>query len=111
MIVRRKIKKALKNLNRKANLNNKDEATQPTDTTATQRGRSSRTGQEPHGTCTDSPGENEEICYITLEGSTQAVKATSTLDMSVSAVIIRDYPPEQNVHKQIQKEWKLEGFC
>ena len=27
------------------------------------------------------------------EGSTQAIKASSALDMSVSAVIINDYPP------------------
>ena len=93
MILWMKINKPLKKLYRKANLNDKDKGTQPTDSTATRRGRSIRTGQEPHGTCTDSLGENNETCYIIREGFTQAVEATSALDMIYGPVIIRDYPP------------------
>ena len=33
------------------------------------------------------------IISIDFKGLTQAVEATSALDMSVGAVIIRDYPP------------------
>ena len=60
---------------------------------ATQRGRSSRIRQDPEGTSTNSPDENEETCYLIREGLTQATEATSARDMSVDAVILCDDPP------------------
>ena len=60
---------------------------------ATQGGRSSRIGQDPEGTGTNSPDENRETCYLVREGSTQATEAPSARDMSVDAVILRDDLP------------------
>ena len=97
MILRRKINKVLRELYRKSNLNDKGNAGNTTKSTAIRGGRSIRIEQEPHGTGNNSPDENEETCYNICEGFTQAVEATSNLDMSVGAVIIRDYPPYQNV--------------
>ena len=57
---------------------------------ATQGGRSSRIGQEPEGTSTNSPDENRETCYLVREG---LIQATSARDMSVNAVILCDDPP------------------
>ena len=59
---------------------------------ATRGGKSSRIGQEPQGTGIDSRDENKETGNNICEGPTQAVEATSALDMIVGAVIIRDYP-------------------
>ena len=92
----RKINKNLRELYRKANLNAKkgSEGQSPTtDVRATHGGRSCRIGQEPPGTSTDSLNESEETCQIIREGSTQAIEATSALDISGYAVIIRDCPP------------------
>ena len=96
MILWRKITKNLRELYREANLNNKKTSDGQSPTTkvkATQRGRSCRIGQEPEGTSTNSPDDNEETCYLIREGLTQATEAISALDMSVDAVIIRDDPP------------------
>ena len=60
---------------------------------ATRGGRSCRIGQEPEGTSTNSPDDNEATCYFIREGLTQATEATSALDRSVDAVIICDDPP------------------
>ena len=83
MIWWREINKALRELYRKANLNDKGSGETTTKSKATRGGRSSRIGQEPQGNIIDSPDENEESCYNICEGSTQAVEATSALDMSV----------------------------
>ena len=96
MILWRKITKNLRELYKKANLNNKKTSDGHSSTTkvkATQGGRSCRIGQEPQGTSTDSPDDSEETCYIIREGLTQATEAISALDMSVDAVIIRYDPP------------------
>ena len=61
-----KIKKNLRELYRKANLNTKGNGQSPTNSKATQGGRSRRIGQEPHGTIINSPDadDSEENCYI-----------------------------------------------
>ena len=58
---------------RKANLHNKGNGQSPTISKATHGGRSSRIGQEPYGTSTDSPDESEDNCYIICEGLNQAI--------------------------------------
>ena len=82
MILWRKVNKTSKNCTGKRIPKVKGKALQP----------KLRIGQEPQGTSNDSPDESEENCYIIREGSTQAIEATSTLDISVDAVNIRDYP-------------------
>ena len=93
MILWRKIKINLKELYRKANLNNKDNGQSPNNSKATQRGRSRRIGQKPFGTSINLPDDSEETCYIICEGSTQAIEAPSALDMLVGAVMICNFPP------------------
>ena len=88
-----KINKNLSELYRKANLNTKGKGQSTTKSKATQGGRSRWIRQEPHGTIIYSPDDSEETCYTIREGSTQAIEASSALDMSVGAVIIREFPP------------------
>ena len=83
IILWRKMNKNLREVYRKPNLNTKGNGQSPTNSKATYGGRSSRISQEPQRTSTDSADESEETCYIICEGSTQAIDATSSLDMSV----------------------------
>ena len=81
----RNLNNNIRELNRKANQNNKGNGQSRTYSKATHGGRSSSFGQEPQGTGTDSPDESKETCFIICEGLIQDIEATS-------AVIIHDYP-------------------
>ena len=77
MILWKIINRTLKELYEKAELNKKDSTNnQQTDCKATRGGMSSRTGQEPEGTCTHPQGKSKETFHIAREGLTQAVEAT-----------------------------------
>ena len=68
VILWRKIKRNIKEFYRKANLNTKDKGQSPTNSNATQGGRSHRIGQEPHGTSIKSQDDSQETGYTIFEG-------------------------------------------